>query len=567
MSAFDSSDPVDVFAEEHLQQRMGGAQTKWGNAIVDQNKAADDYLKSINQPGGSAAYQQQMTGLGQAQNQMQAQALGRGASGGNERAALYAGANAQAQVVGQAGATRAQENMAARQAQINARQFGAQQYNAQTTTAMQQQQMLWDLEKFDRGNTTDAGQTFGNAAQGVGTAVAGAAMLSDARLKRHVEDIGYDVDEAAAYLAKQAQKQREKRPMSDKKGKSLSKASSDEMYDKLEGDLSEDKATHPSWASSRQPISKARADEMYQGIDDQEEMDRYIDSRMRREGGDPERMLRTDPVGYERGAVRIMQRTPGGRAWAPGKTVPADTERVLGGDRGSEAPWSEHLAAARQRASVRSEMGQGAVSPDEARRLQSGPSDPGMPEALRPQSRPFPSDWRDSPRPAPERYVPSNMRDRFLSDENSKAQIRAYKDENDMLRRSLEKMQRTPPASAGSDAEPRPSRVTDEPSGTEFSMPARGPAQFRMDDSAGFAHVTSPSGAVPRTRVETRAPRYIHESTGGETTLSPEGEGRFRAAPEWPIDDRPASDPTPVWDLDDPRQVALLQRGSGARSR
>lgn len=190
---------TDLFAEQHLKDATGGSVEAWKNAVGQQNTVADEALARILSSSGSAAAQQQKLGLAKAGQQMQAQALSRGANPGNERAAMYAGANAQTAAIGNAASLRAQEEQVARAAQLQARQFGAQSYGQQAQFNSANQQALWALRQrdLDRDAGNDAASVLGNAAGGVAGMAGGIASMgfpSDERLKRDIHDAGLDTD-------------------------------------------------------------------------------------------------------------------------------------------------------------------------------------------------------------------------------------------------------------------------------------------------------------------------------------------------------------------------------------
>lgn len=188
---------TDLFAEQHLKDATGGSVEAWKNAVGQQNTVADEALARILSGSGSAAAQQQKLGLAKAGQQMQAQALSRGANPGNERAAMYAGANAQTAAIGNAASLRAQEEQVARAAQLQARQFGAQSYGQQAQFNSANQQALWALKQrdLDRDAGNDAASALGNSFGGVASTVGGiAGIASDERLKRDIRDAGLDTD-------------------------------------------------------------------------------------------------------------------------------------------------------------------------------------------------------------------------------------------------------------------------------------------------------------------------------------------------------------------------------------
>ena len=187
----DHTNPLLQQAQQGMQQQQGTAQ---------------DYLKQV--LGGRSAGEAQMrAGLGQGMRQMSAQALSRGANPSGERAAIYAGANLQADTIGKAAQLRAQEEEQARQALIGAQQFGASGAMNQAQFIQQQQQAAMDAarqaeamkEGQKEADSADAGNIMGSAMGALGGA---AMMFSDAALKRDIQDAGLDVDAIASAAAR-----------------------------------------------------------------------------------------------------------------------------------------------------------------------------------------------------------------------------------------------------------------------------------------------------------------------------------------------------------------------------
>jgi hypothetical protein len=172
-----------------------GSSNKWGNQALGD---AEQYYQRLQSGQDSYAQAMARAKLGQAQQSMAAQAVGRGANPMAERAAIMGGGQAMRQGMVEASAIRAQEMAAAQQAYQNAlnTRIGQQQNWAQMELARQQA----EADSYYKGREVEMAEdkasqerTSGyiNMAGSVVGAVAGG-MMSDARLKEDIRSAGAD---------------------------------------------------------------------------------------------------------------------------------------------------------------------------------------------------------------------------------------------------------------------------------------------------------------------------------------------------------------------------------------
>lgn len=172
-----------------------GSSNKWGNQALGD---AEQYYQRLQSGQDSYAQAMARAKLGQAQQSMAAQAVGRGANPMAERAAIMGGGQAMRQGMVEASAIRAQEMAAAQQAYQNAlnTRIGQQQNWAQMELARQQA----EADSYYKGREVEMAEdkasqerTSGyiNMAGSVVGAVAGV-MMSDARLKEDIRSAGAD---------------------------------------------------------------------------------------------------------------------------------------------------------------------------------------------------------------------------------------------------------------------------------------------------------------------------------------------------------------------------------------
>lgn len=253
-------------AQNYGSDQYWNGYNRGGGAYVSEAMTAPgEYLRRIRKGENTLGLAQLQQGLGEAQRGLMAQGAASGANPAAEAAALNGAANMMATTNADAAKLRAQEEQGAIGLSLQGVQVGQQ-------NELAKQQLELAKKKYD---DEQAQQGLQNTMSGIGAAGAAlgsmAMMFSDERRKVAIQALeAGDKDAALSALSK-----------------------------------------------PREQI-----------VAEQSEMDRYIDSRLRREGLDPLKMSDAD---HERAAVRIMG-TPGGRAWAPGKRVPPDLERALGGD-------------------------------------------------------------------------------------------------------------------------------------------------------------------------------------------------------------------------------------------
>ncbi|MFA6167015.1 MAG: hypothetical protein WC700_10380 [Gemmatimonadaceae bacterium] len=184
-------------------------QLDWGQ-YKGQQSQYDQFLsdtkRELESTGGQGAAAMK-SGLGQAQLAMQAQAVGRGANPGNERAALYAGSQMQRQGALQAAQMTQEEYAQLRGMEDEYRRQNVQNAISQQAMEMQRQQMMGN--NYNAAVGADIQQTnsdWSNYSGLVGTvvnSVAGAAVASDVRAKQGIgATSGADTDGMIRDLAR-----------------------------------------------------------------------------------------------------------------------------------------------------------------------------------------------------------------------------------------------------------------------------------------------------------------------------------------------------------------------------